>query len=178
MRRLALLGLLLFPLAGCQQQPAPPAPAVAPPPPPAPHVEAPPPPVSAAWSFAMTTSTCEAHATHRGLSLTLHVSGNSIALTLAGDTLRRLHLRTGTRTQLRFAGSAGSWSVPARFGSDRSFSTAIPLDQTGANHVLVLLSGGNLRTSAVQNRIPALHIPDSDVSGREWFDCVRQKLPS
>ncbi len=171
-----MLGLLLVPLAACHRQLPPAAAPVVVPRPPAPHVEAPPAPVGAAWSFAMAESACEAHATHRGLSLAVRVGDNRIAFTLAGETVRRLHLRKGTRTQLRFAGSAGSWSVPARFGSG-SFSTAVPLNQTSANNVLTLLSGGSLRTSAANGRVPVLRIPDADVSGREWFDCVRQKLP-
>jgi hypothetical protein len=50
------------------------------------------------------------------------------------------------------------------------------LDDTAVNKLLLLLGGGGLQTDVAKVMIPALRIPDSDVSGRQWFDCVRKEL--
>jgi hypothetical protein len=179
MTRRATLWLSVAVLAACHGPPKP-APVALPVPPlptPPPPVQRPLPPLPAVWSFAITNTACEAEAAHRDLALAVHVGNDGkVVLRLAGTVLRRHRWRAGTRAEFRFVGAAGLWALQSRFDADRTFVAVAPLDEISAGQVLELLGGGSLNTSAPADRIPALKIPDANVSGREWFDCVRHKL--
>jgi hypothetical protein len=66
--------------------------------------------------------------------------------------------------------------LPARTDSHHGVIAYLRLNDTAVNNVLLLLGGGRLWTDVAKVMVPALRIPDSDVSGREWFDCVQQEL--
>jgi hypothetical protein len=178
MIRRAALWLSVAVLAACHA-PSKPVPIAlpVPPPPKRPRVQRPPPPLSAVWSFAITNTACDAEAAQLDLSLAVHVSNDGkVVLRLAGVVLRGHRWRAGTRAEFRFVGAAGAWALPSRFDAGHTFVAAVPLDEIAAGQVLELLGGGSLSTGAPAGRIPVLQIPDANVSGREWFDCVRHKL--
>lgn len=165
--------LLTGALAGCQAPPPPPPPLPVPPP----FVPPPPEVVSGRWSFAITGGACIAHASNRDVSLALRIGrGNKVELSVAGRKVRSAVTRRRRRARLRFEGAAGSWTVSARSSPDRSVVAVVPLNKTTASHVLALLGGGHLRTQLGAAVVPVLRLPDSDVAGREWFDCVRSEL--
>jgi hypothetical protein len=175
---LTVAGLLAGTLAGCH---TPPPPAPAPPPLPVPpaFVSRPPAVVSGRWSFAITDSACVAHASNSDVSLTLRIGHDErVELSVAGRKVRAAVTRGGRSARLRFEGAAGSWTLPARSSAHRAVVAIVPLNQTAANQVLVLLGGGRLRTQVGTAYIPVLRLTDSDVAGRDWFDCVRRELGS
>ena len=172
----AAAALLAGTLAGCH---APPPPPPAPPPLPVPPAFVSPPPavVSGRWSFAITGTTCVAHASNRDVSLALRIGrDNTVELSVAGRKVRAAVTRGGRRARLRFEGATGSWTLPARSSAHRAVVAVVPLNETVANQVLVLLGGGRLRTEIGTAYVPVLRLTDSDVAGRDWFDCVRSEL--
>ncbi len=169
--------LLVGGLFGCQA-PLPP-PSIPPVSLPLPPPVAPPAPetVSAKWSFAITGAACIAHAPGRDMSLELRIGANDRAeLTVAGPAVRSAVAGGGREARLRFKGVGGAWTLPARSSAGRAVLAAAPLNETTASDVLVLLGGGRLQTEVGKAHVPVLRLPDSDVAGREWFDCVRSKL--
>jgi len=170
----AAAALLTGGLAGCHA-PSPPAPPPLPAPPP--FARPPPEVVSGRWSFAITGAACIAHASNPDVSLALRIGrDDKVELNVAGRKVRSAVTRRRRRARLRFEGAAGSWTVAARSTSDRTVVAVVPLGATTASHVLALLGGGHLRTEVGTADVPVLRLPDSDVAGREWFDCVRSEL--
>jgi hypothetical protein len=167
--------LLTCALIGCRAHPPrPPAPAapVAPPAIALPHQPA---VIGARWSFAIVGNTCVARATSADLSLLIRVgSDQKVEFSLAGPALRLASARRGMRAQLRFAGTTGSWALQARSDSHRTFMVVLNLNATAAHDVFAALGGGTLH--AQPGRVPVLRIPDSEVAGLDWFECVRDKL--
>lgn len=178
MIRRSALWLSVAVLAACHAPPKPAPVALPVPPTPVPSpAQRPPRPLPAVWSFAITNAACEAEAAHRDLSLAVRVgSDGKVVLRLAGEVLRRHRWRAGTRAEFHFVGAAGAWALQSRFDPGHTFVAVVPLDEIAAGQVLELLGGGSLSTSAPLDRIPVLQIPDANVAGREWFDCVRHKL--
>lgn len=172
---LAVAALLTGALAGCHAPPPPPEPPPLPVPPP--FVRPPPEVVSGRWSFAITGAACIANVSNRDVSLTLRIGrDDNLELSVAGRKVRSVVTRAGRRARFRFEGAAGAWSVPARSSGDLAVVAIVPLSETTASHVLGLLGGGHLRTDVGTALVPVLRLPDSDVAGREWFDCVRSEL--
>jgi len=95
---------------------------------------------------------------------------------VAGRKVRSAVVHGGRRARLRFDGTAGSWTLPARSSAHRAVVAIVSLSETTADRVLTLLGGGRLRTEVGRAYIPVLRLPDSNVAGREWFDCVRSEL--
>ena len=170
----AAVALLTGALAGCHAPSPPRAPPLPVPPPfvhPLPEV------VSGRWSFAITDAACIAYASNPEVSLALRIGRHDkVELSVAGRTVRSAITHRRRRARLRFEGPAGSWTVAARSTSDRTVVAVVPLGATTASHVLALLGGGHLRTEVGTADVPVLRLPDSDVAGREWFDCVRSEL--
>jgi hypothetical protein len=133
--------------------------------------------VSGRWSFAITGTACVAYASNRDVSLALRIGRDDrVELSVAGRKVRTAVTRGGRRARLRFEGTAGSWTLPARSSAHRAVVAVVPLNETAANQVLVLLGGGRLRTEIGRAYVPVLRLADSDVAGRDWFDCVRSEL--
>ena len=133
-------------------------------------------PVGARWSFTVTETTCIAHASNPKVSLTVRVSNSEAVLSVTASTMKSSAAIANTHARLRFRGTEGSWSLPARTDSHHAVVTYLHLDDTAVNNVLLLLGGGRLQTDVAKVMVPTLRIPDSDVSGREWFDCVHKEL--
>jgi hypothetical protein len=172
----AAAALLAGTLAGCHAPPPPPPP---PPPLPVPPAFVSPPPevVSGRWSFAITDTACVAHASNPDVSLALRIGHDKrVELSVAGRKVRNAVTHGGWRARLRFEGAAGSWTLPARSSAQRAVVAVVPLNETTAKQVLVLLGGGRLRTEVGRAYIPVLRLTGSDVAGRDWFDCVRSEL--
>ncbi len=168
--------LLAGTLIACHAPPPPPSPL---PPLPVPPPFVPPPPmvVTGRWSFAITGTACVAHASNRDVSLGIRIGrDDKVELSVVGRKVRSPAARGGRQARLHFEGSAGSWTLLARSTSHRAVLAIMPLGQTTANNVLLLLGGGRLRTEVDTASIPVLRLPNSDVAGREWFDCVRSEL--
>jgi hypothetical protein len=174
---LAAACLLASALVSCHAPPPPPPPPPPPLPVPPPFVPPPPKVVSGRWSFAVTENSCVAHAWNSNVSLGLHIgSDHRVELSVAGRAVRLMVARSGRRARFRFEGPAGSWTLPARSTRYRAVLAVLPLSKTSANHVLALLGGGRLRTEIGTAYVLVMRLPDSDVAGREWFDCVRNEL--
>lgn len=170
------VALLTGTLVACHSPPPPPP---APPPLPAPPPVAAPPPlvVTGRWSFAVTGTACVAHTSNCDVSLGIRIGrDDKVELSVVGQKVRSAVARGGMRARLRFEGSGGSWTLPARSSSHRAVVAVVPLRETTANNVLLLLGGGRLRTEVGAASVPVLRLPDSDVAGREWFECVRSEL--
>ncbi len=167
-----LLGVLI----GCQAPP-PPLPPPGPPPPPAARIEpSVPKPVGARWSFTVTETACIAHASNPAVSLTVRVGDNQAVLSVMASAMKSSTVGANTHARLLFRGPQGSWTLPARTDSHHVVMASLQLNDTAVNNVLVLLGGGRLETDVAKVMVPALRIPDSDVSGREWFDCVHKAI--
>ncbi|HEX5325274.1 MAG TPA: hypothetical protein VFW75_01270 [Acetobacteraceae bacterium] len=174
--RPAISVLVVAVLVGCHAPPPPP-PRKPPPPLPPAAVHRVPEAVGASWSFAITATACVAHASNRDVSLAIRVGPHDSAeLSVTGTAVRAVASRAGRSARLRFVGATGSWRLAARTNSAHAVAAAMPLAATAASHVLLLLGGGSLHTEIGKARVPVLRLPDSDVSGRDWFDCVRRKL--
>jgi hypothetical protein len=169
------LGVLLSVLLGCQAPPPPPAPAPPPEPPP-PSVPSVPNPVGARWSFTVTETTCIAHASNPAVTLTVRVGNNQAVLSVMAAAMKSSTAKANAHAQLRFKGSEGSWTTPARTDSQHAVTAYLHLNDTAMNNILLLLGGGRLQTEVGKTMIPVLRVPDSDVSGREWFGCVRREV--
>jgi hypothetical protein len=173
MVRATSLVVLLSVLIGCQASPPPPAPSPPPGPPIEPFV---PNPVAARWSFTVTEAACVAHASNPAVSLTVRVGNNQAVLNVMATAMKSSTTDANAHARLLFRGPAGSWTLPARTDSHHGVMAYLHLDDTAVNKLLLLLGGGRLQTDVTKIMVPALRIPDSDVSGREWFDCVRKEL--
>jgi len=172
----ASAALLAGALVGCHAPPPPP-PASPPLPVPPPFVQPPPEVVSGRWSFSIADTGCVANASNPDVSLALQIGQhNKVELSVAGRKVRSAVPRRGSRARLRFEGPAGSWTLPARSTAHRAVVAVVPLNETTASNVLALLGGGHLRTEVGTRFVPVLRLPDSDVAGRDWFDCVRSEL--
>ena len=169
------LGVLLGVLLGCQAPPPPPPPPAPPPEPSPPSVPSVPNPVGASWSFTVTETTCIAHASNPAVTLTVRVGKNQAVLSVMAAAMKS-STKANAHAQLRFKGTDGSWTTPARTDSRHAVTAYLHLNDTAANNVLLLLGGGRLQTEVAKTVIPVLRIPDSDVSGREWFGCVRREV--
>ena len=167
-----LLGVLI----GCQAPPPPPPPPGPPPPPAARTEPSVPKPVGARWSFTVTETACIAHASNPAVSLTVRVGNNQAVLSVMASAMKSSTADANTHARLLFRGPAGSWTLPARTDSHHGVMAYLHLDDTAVNKLLLLLGGGRLQTDVAKVLVPVLRIPDSDVSGRQWFDCVRKEL--
>jgi hypothetical protein len=165
--------LLLSVLSGCEAPP-PPATPVPPPAPPASVEASAPKPVGARWSFAVTETACTAHASNPAVSLTVRVSKSEAVLSVMASAMKSATVNANTRARLRFKGTEGSWTLAARIDSQHTVAAYQHLDDAVVDNVLLLLSGGRLQTEVGTVPVPVLLIPDSNVSGREWFDCVHK----
>lgn len=169
-------GVLLASLAACHEPP-PPAPVVLAPPPSVIEPAKPPEPVNASWSFSITQSACVARAANHGVSFTLSFGSSSkLEFALSAPALHSRATRAGARGRLQFRGGTGSWTWAARVTSQRTLAGLLPANKIAADDVLIALEGGVLRTELVHSQVPALRIPAANVAGREWFDCVREKI--
>ena len=173
--RADLVIVLLSTLSGCQAPPPPAAPPPAPPPPPSVEPLAPS-PVGARWSFTVTQTACIARASNPAVSLTVRVGNNEAVLSVMAPAMKASTANTDAHARLRFRGTEGAWTLPARTDSHHTVAAYLRLDDTTAKTVLSLLGGGHLQTDVAKVMVPELRIPDSDVSGREWFDCVHKEL--
>jgi len=174
--RAAAVALLMLAPVGCRAPSPPPrTTTVVPAAPPPAAVRRLPEAVSANWSFAITETGCIAHASNRDVSLTVRV-GHRFELSVSGIALQSIPAPAGTWAQLRFDSAGGSWTLPARGDSHRAVVAIVQPGERARNDVLMLLGGGSLRTELRNARVPVLRIPDSDVSGRDWFDCVRREM--
>lgn len=173
--RCVAAGTLLAILVACHPTPPPPRPvAIAPT---IQHPPRPPEPVSASWSFSITQTACVARVVGREVSLTVNVGVKKLEFVLVARVLRSAGTtRAGTRGMLRFHGSAGSWTWPARINAHRDLAGVLPADKTAANNVLAALEGGTLRTQVGHAVVPVLLVPAANVAGRDWFECVGAKL--
>ena len=171
----AAAAFLAATLGGCHAPPPPPPP----PPLPVPPAFVPPPTtaVTGRWSFEITGTACVASVSNPDVSLEVQVDHDGrVELSVTGRQVRSAVTRGGRRARLRFEGAAGSWTLPAGSTSHRAVVAVEPLSEMTANQVLVLLGGGRLRTEIGRAYIPVLRLTDSDVAGRDWFDCVRNQL--
>jgi len=168
--------VLLSVLIGCQASPPPLPPPVRPPPPAARIEPSAPKPVGARWSFTVTETACIAHASNPAVSLTVRVGDNQAVLSVMASAMKSSTVGANTHARLLFRGPQGSWTLPARTDSHHVVMASLQLNDTAVNNVLVLLGGGRLETDVAKVMVPALRIPDSDVSGREWFDCVHKAI--
>jgi hypothetical protein len=109
------------------------------------------------------------------LSAQLRVGGSKVELSVAGPALRLAAAHAGRRGRLLFEG-VSRWTLPARSSADHAVVAVEHLNETSASQVLVLLSGGHLRTEVGRTHVPVLRVPDSEVAGRDWFDCVRNQI--
>jgi hypothetical protein len=172
---LALIGVLGIGLAACT--PPPPAVTVPPPPPPPPAQPLPPSPVTPApvtsnWSF--DRSSCSAKASGPGLSLDVIASRTELHLLI--HTTHGVSRRANTETPVAFTGRSGSWSIAGRVANAREIAAVSPISEDVVSRVLVLLSGGTIRTGNGRIGVPILRVPDAGQPGRIWFECVKQRL--
>jgi hypothetical protein len=133
--------------------------------------------VSASWSFAITETACVATASSRDVSLTVRVDETGhVGLNLAATALRTNAVHSGVRGRVRFEGREASWTLSARTDNNHHLVVALNLNQRSAKDVLVMLGGGTLRTELTNAEVPVLRLPVSNVSGRDWFECVRERV--
>lgn len=174
----ALLAITTVSLAACTTPPAVvaapeplPLPLPLPPTPPARPVA--PAPVTATWSF-RSGGACSATAANPVLSLEVGASNEALSLEL--HMSRRVALPANASVPITFSGAAGTWTTAGRLNAPRRVSASGPMTEDAASRVLVLLAGGTIRTGGRQRDVPVLRIPDAGVAGRNWFECVRQRL--
>ncbi|HEY6433415.1 MAG TPA: hypothetical protein VIZ17_15655 [Acetobacteraceae bacterium] len=167
--------MLLASLAGCHPPASPSRPVAI-----GPAIQHPPRPpesVSASWSFSITQTACVARAVGRAMSLTVNVGNNRLEFVLAARALEsEATTPAGTRGALRFHGSAGSWTWPARVDRHRDLAGGLSASKAAVNDVLVALEGGMLRTEVGHAVVPVLLVPAANVAGRDWFECVGAKV--
>lgn len=172
---LALIGVLGLCLTACNTpppvlgMPQPPPPALPQAPPPTPVAPA---PVTSSWRF--NGSACSARASGPGLSLDVIASGSEVRLLISPT--RRISRRVNTDVPVAFIGRSGNWTLAGHISNVRQIAAVSPMSEDAVSRVLVLLSGGTIRTDNGRAGLPILRVPDAGQPGRAWFECVKQRL--
>jgi hypothetical protein len=168
--KLVLPGACLLLLVACEKPPA--SVVVVPP-----SAPARPPPiqrrVSAAWNF-HNGDVCIASASSSALALEVTASGDTLTLNVRSG--RGTAIPAGRSVAIEFAGPAGSWTVAGRKVASHRVIASQPMTEDQAGRILVLLDGGVVRVGRPDQSLPALQVPNSGISGRDWFECVRRQL--
>ncbi|MBP0446048.1 hypothetical protein J8J14_14820 [Roseomonas sp. SSH11] len=165
--------LLLLGVAACQAAPAPVRPVSRAPARPA---QAVPSEVEGAWSFGIAGGRCTARVAHRDMTLGITASAGqpaNLSVTAPGRSLP-----AGRPVRLAFRGDGGSWELPGRTNGRRVASASLPPGEAGHGRLRDLLGGGTLRLRGAGVSAPALVLPDSGVSGRDWYACAARPAES
>jgi hypothetical protein len=82
----------------------------------------------------------------------------------------------GRSVAIEFVGTSGTWTVTGRRAASHRVTASQPMTEDQAGQILVLLAGGVVRVGRANEGLPPLQVPNSGVSGRDWFECVRGQL--
>lgn len=129
------------------------------------------------WSFSVENNECHASIATNSEKLSIDSENNDIiTFYISGSAIRSIITHGKPPAHLVFVGTAGSWKLSIQSQSADSLSTKLPLNETTASDVLAILAGGVLQSELAHGAVHTLHVPDSNIAGREWFSCIRSKM--
>jgi hypothetical protein len=108
------------------------------------------------------------------MSLEVMASAREVVMTARTPVTRPLVPHAAM--PIAFANGASSWEVGARVIGKHEASAVLTMSEDAAGRVLVLLEGGTVRVGRASDGLPRLLVPHGGAAGREWFECVRQRL--
>jgi hypothetical protein len=131
------------------------------------------------WSFSVENNECYASVSTNSEKLSIYSENNYfINFYISGSAIRSVITHGKPPAHLIFAGPSGSWKLSIQSQSADSLSTKLPSNETTASEVLAILAGGVLQSELAHGAVHTLHVPDSNIAGREWFSCIRSKINS
>jgi len=129
------------------------------------------------WSFSVENNECHASVTTNSEKFSIYSENSDVIIFyISGSAIRSIIAHGKPPAHLIFVGPSGSWKLSIQSQSADSLSTKLPSNEITANDVLAILAGGVLQSQLAHGAVHTLHVPDSNIAGREWFSCIKSKI--
>jgi hypothetical protein len=133
----------------------------------------------AIWNFTIKNNGCYANLSTNYEEVRIYSESNGfINFSISGNAIHSIMTRGKYPAYLIFSGAYGSWKLPMNRASSESLATKVKPSKKTDDNILSILGGGVLRAQLADGAMHILHVPDSNVAGREWFSCIKSKISS